>query len=141
MLLPFQLYDDKKYNVIHIFRSGCSQNEKPSFFVEAYTIYVFRLQTLSFVQNNHLQIWNRYKNEKLLFHIAILLSWIECWVAFMNSLDVLKYFTDLCIVLQTCRKQQENTCTESHQRYEGCSKSNASYFIVLTHDVRGVCWW
>ena len=25
--------------------------------------------------------------------------------------------------------------------YEGCSKSNASYFIVLAHNIRGRCWW
>ena len=27
------------------------------------------------------------------------------------------------------------------QKYEGCSKSNASHFIMLVHDVRGKCWW
>ena len=25
--------------------------------------------------------------------------------------------------------------------YEGCSKSSASCFIVLAHDVKGGCWW
>ena len=25
--------------------------------------------------------------------------------------------------------------------YKGCSESNASYFIILTHDVRGCSWW
>jgi len=25
--------------------------------------------------------------------------------------------------------------------YEGCSKSNASYFIMLVHNVRVECWW
>ena len=25
--------------------------------------------------------------------------------------------------------------------YEGCFESNASYFIMLAHDIRGGCWW
>ena len=25
--------------------------------------------------------------------------------------------------------------------YNSCSKSNASYFIMLSHDARGGCWW
>jgi len=25
--------------------------------------------------------------------------------------------------------------------YEGCSKSNASYFITMAHNIRGRCWW
>ena len=25
--------------------------------------------------------------------------------------------------------------------YEGCSESNASYIIMLAHDIRGGCWW
>ena len=28
-------------------------------------------------------------------------------------------------------------CTD----YRGCSESNASYFILLAHDIRGECWW
>jgi len=26
-------------------------------------------------------------------------------------------------------------------KYKGCSKNNASYFIMLAHDIRGGCWW
>ena len=26
-------------------------------------------------------------------------------------------------------------------KYEGCSKSNASYFMMLAYDIRGQCWW
>ena len=26
-------------------------------------------------------------------------------------------------------------------KYEGCSKSNASHFIVLAHNIRSGCWW
>ena len=26
-------------------------------------------------------------------------------------------------------------------RHEDCSESNASYFIMLAHNVRGGCWW
>ena len=26
-------------------------------------------------------------------------------------------------------------------KYKGCSESNALYFIILTHDIRGRCWW
>ena len=25
--------------------------------------------------------------------------------------------------------------------YKGCSKSNASYFIMLAHNISGECWW
>jgi hypothetical protein len=30
---------------------------------------------------------------------------------------------------------------QSWRKYEGCLDSNASYFIILVHDVRGGCWW
>ena len=34
------------------------------------------------------------------------------------------------------------TCITRYRiKYEGCSKSNGSYFIMLVHDVRGGCWW
>lgn len=29
----------------------------------------------------------------------------------------------------------------NHTIYEGCSERNASYVIMLTHDIRGGCWW
>ena len=29
----------------------------------------------------------------------------------------------------------------SSATYEGCSKNNASHFIMLAHDARGRCWW
>jgi len=29
----------------------------------------------------------------------------------------------------------------SRKKYEGCSESNASYFIMLAHDIRGRWWW
>lgn len=28
-----------------------------------------------------------------------------------------------------------------HMNYEGSSENNASYFILLAHEVRGGCWW
>ena len=30
---------------------------------------------------------------------------------------------------------------EKFHLYKGCSESNASYFMILTHGVRGRCWW
>ena len=36
---------------------------------------------------------------------------------------------------------RENILRHSKSSNEGCSKSNASYFIMLVSDFRGRCWW
>jgi len=43
-----------------------------------------------------------------------------------------------CQVLGSISLQSKQQVTPS--LYEGCSKSNVSYFIMLTHYVRGGCW-
>jgi len=47
-----------------------------------------------------------------------------------------------------CFKSQELSLTKLLSRntlieikYKGCSESNAFYFIMLAHDIRGGCWW
>ena len=50
----------------------------------------------------------------------------------------LKYFFFLAMRESSLR---ENILRHSKSSNEGCSKSNASYFIMLVSDFRGRCWW
>ena len=61
----------------------------------------------------------------------------------------LLWTTQCCCITVNCvpLPLQEHFCLPSHSisthenRMEGCSKSNASYFITLAHNIRGRCWW
>ena len=45
----------------------------------------------------------------------------------------------------SAQSQQSSKAPElwsfTEQIYKGCSESNASYFMMLAHNVRGGCWW
>jgi len=72
---------------------------------------------------------NIFEVSKLILHVNVL-WWNMCLIRPIRK----NYFMSMGKYKRFCY----NTCI---LMYEGCSKSNASYFIMLTHNLRGGCLW
>ena len=60
---------------------------------------------------------------------------------FQNKLSCAMNFTVLLQELIQTSSVNSSICIWFTSNYEGCSDSNASYFAMLAHDIRGTCWW
>ena len=95
---------------------------------------------LNWVPDNFTMLINleiRLKN-LLSFMIPFLDQELLCWIL---CTPLSRAYIKTLVVIYGKRHYRNVFKGVLVEKYEGCSKSNASYFIMLAHNIRGGCWW